>query len=123
MTSTLCAPAFTATAMSVYSRSPTQQICAFGTPVCAEMTSTMLRFGLPIYVGFTPEAAVSSAQMLPQSGSTSPAGMGQTQSGLAAMNVAPRRRKCTALSSFSYTSSVSNPATTISAPSSTSGMP
>lgn len=33
ITSTDCAPAFTATAMSVYSRSPTQQITEFGTPV------------------------------------------------------------------------------------------
>ena len=65
------------------------------------MTSIMLRLGLPIYSGSLPLEAVSRAQMLPQSGRTSPAGMGQTQSGLAAMNLEPRRRKCTARSSFS----------------------
>ena len=48
ITSTDCAPAFTATAMSVYSLSPTQQISAFGTPVKPNIMSTMLRFGLPM---------------------------------------------------------------------------
>ncbi len=44
--------------------------------------STILRFGLPINTGSTPLAAVKSAQMLPQSGRTSFAGMGHTQSGV-----------------------------------------
>ena len=113
-TSTDTAPAFCATAMSVYSLSPTAQMRSLGMPVMAEMTSIMLRLGLPMYVGSLPEDAVRSAQMLPQSGRTSSAGMGQTQSGFAAMNAAPRRRKWHARSSFSYTSSVSKPCTTTS---------
>ena len=58
----------------------------------AAITSIMFRFGLPMKVGSRPEEAFSSAQMLPQSGRTSPRGIGQTQSGLAAMKAAPRRR-------------------------------
>ena len=98
-TKTLSIPAFTAQAMSVYSRSPSSTAASGGYPVPSSASRTMAGWGLPMNSGSRPVARCSISHTLPQSG-TAPYHVGHTQSGFVASQVTPRFKRMQASSSF-----------------------